>query len=84
MIDWIDMDYAPEHCSQAQLDELDRLTARWIAAHMRRAMLLSPWPQWPRQREPFLFFRLAVRLLFRWSSNLLHLANLATIVHRLF
>jgi hypothetical protein len=37
LIDWIDMDYAPEHCSQAQLDELDRLTARWISDHARRA-----------------------------------------------
>ena len=39
LIDWIDMDYAPEHYSQAQLDELDRLTARWIADHMRRAKI---------------------------------------------
>ena len=31
------MDYAPEHYSQAQLDELDTLTARWIADHSRRA-----------------------------------------------
>jgi hypothetical protein len=31
------MDYAPEHYSKAQLDELDRLTARWIADHFRRA-----------------------------------------------
>jgi hypothetical protein len=37
LIDWIDMDYAPEHYSPAQLDELDRLTARWIADHLRRA-----------------------------------------------
>jgi len=37
LIDWIDMDYAPEHYSQAQLDELDRLTARWISDHARRA-----------------------------------------------
>ena len=35
--DWIEMDYAPEHYSKAQLDELDRLTARWIADHSRRA-----------------------------------------------
>jgi hypothetical protein len=31
------MDYAPEHYSKAQLDELDRLTTRWIADHFRRA-----------------------------------------------
>jgi hypothetical protein len=37
LIDWIDMDYAPEHYSQPQLHELDRLTARWIADHLRRA-----------------------------------------------
>ena len=37
LIDWIDMDYAPEHYSPAQLDELDRLTAQWIADHVRRA-----------------------------------------------
>ena len=37
LIDWIDMGYAPEHYSQAQLDELDRLTERWVADHLRRA-----------------------------------------------
>jgi hypothetical protein len=37
LIDWIDMDYAPEQYSQAQLDELDKLTARWIADHLRHA-----------------------------------------------
>jgi hypothetical protein len=31
------MDYAPQHDSQAQLDEFDSLTVRWIAGHMRRA-----------------------------------------------
>jgi hypothetical protein len=36
LIDWIEMDYAPEHYSTAQLDELDSLTARWIADHSRR------------------------------------------------
>src|SRR6202035_1299161 len=36
LIDWIEIDYAPEHYSKAQLDELDRLTARWIADHFRR------------------------------------------------
>ena len=35
LIDWIEMDYAPEHYSTAQLDELDSLTARWIADHSR-------------------------------------------------
>jgi hypothetical protein len=37
LIDWIDMDYDLEHYSHAQLDELDKLTARWIADHIRRA-----------------------------------------------
>lgn len=36
VIDWIEIDYAPEHYSKAQLDELDRLTAQWIADHFRR------------------------------------------------
>ena len=36
LMDWMEMDYAPEHYSQAQLDELDRLTTRWIADHTRR------------------------------------------------
>jgi hypothetical protein len=35
LLDWIEMDYAPEHYSKAQLDELDRLTARWIADHAK-------------------------------------------------
>jgi hypothetical protein len=39
LIDWIDMGYAPENYSQAQLDELDRLTERWVADHMRRATI---------------------------------------------
>ena len=37
LIDWIEMGYAPEHYSQAQLDELDRLAERWVADYMRRA-----------------------------------------------
>jgi hypothetical protein len=28
LIDWIEMGYAPENYSQAQLDELERLTER--------------------------------------------------------
>jgi len=39
LIDWIEMNYAPENYSQAQLDELDRLTERWVADHMRRAKI---------------------------------------------
>src|ERR1700675_3868979 len=37
LIDWIAMGYAPENYSQAQQDELDRLTERWVADHMRRS-----------------------------------------------
>jgi hypothetical protein len=33
LLDWIEMDYAPQHYSKQQLDELDRLTAQWIADH---------------------------------------------------
>jgi hypothetical protein len=36
LIDWIEMIYAPEHYSRAQLNDLDRLTEKWIADHMRR------------------------------------------------
>jgi hypothetical protein len=32
---WIEGGYAPENYSQAQLDELDKLAARWVADHMR-------------------------------------------------
>jgi hypothetical protein len=32
---WIETGYAPENYSQAQLDELDRLAAQWVADHMR-------------------------------------------------
>lgn len=39
LIDWIDMGYAPENYSQAQLEELERLTERWVADHMRRSRI---------------------------------------------
>jgi hypothetical protein len=39
LIDWIDMGYAPENCSQAQLDELDRLTERWVADYMQQSRI---------------------------------------------
>lgn len=35
LLDWIDS-YAPENYSQAQLDELDSLTERWVADHLRK------------------------------------------------
>jgi len=37
LLDWIDMGYDPENYSQAQLDELDTLTERWVADHLRKA-----------------------------------------------
>jgi glycerol-3-phosphate cytidylyltransferase-like family protein len=37
LLDWIDMGYDPENYSQAQLDELDSLTERWVADHLRKA-----------------------------------------------
>lgn len=33
LIGWLEMDFAPESYSQAQLDELDRLTDAWIEEH---------------------------------------------------
>lgn len=35
VIAWLEMEYAPEHCSQQQLDELDRLTKKWVDDHER-------------------------------------------------
>ena len=35
LLDWIDMGYDPENYSQTQLDELDSLTERWVADHLR-------------------------------------------------
>jgi hypothetical protein len=37
LINWIEMEYAPESYSEAQLDELDKLTERWIADYLRKA-----------------------------------------------
>jgi hypothetical protein len=39
MIDWIDMGYEPENYSPQQFDELDRLTERWVADHLRKAKI---------------------------------------------
>lgn len=33
LISWIEMEYAPEHYSEQQLDELDRLTEQWVDDH---------------------------------------------------
>jgi hypothetical protein len=37
LLNWIDMGYDPQSYSQAQLDELDSLTERWVADHLRKA-----------------------------------------------
>jgi hypothetical protein len=37
LLNWIDMGYDPQNYSQAQLDELDSLTERWVADHLRKA-----------------------------------------------
>lgn len=36
VIGWLEMDFAPPTYSQKQLDELDRLTEKWIEDHERR------------------------------------------------
>jgi hypothetical protein len=37
LLNWIDFGYDPENYSQAQLNELDSLTERWVADHLRNA-----------------------------------------------
>ena len=37
LIGWIEMEYAPPTYSQEQLNELDRLTEKWIDDHERQA-----------------------------------------------
>ena len=34
---WLEMEFAPPDYSEAQLDELDRLTKKWIEDHERQA-----------------------------------------------
>ena len=35
LISWLEMGYVPENHSEKQLDQLERLTERWIKAHYR-------------------------------------------------
>jgi len=37
VIGWLEMEYAPPNYSEKQLDELDRLTEKWIDDHERQA-----------------------------------------------
>ena len=37
LIGWLEMEYAPPDYSEKQLDELDRLTEKWIDDHERQA-----------------------------------------------
>ena len=39
LLDWIDMGYDPENYSKAQLEELDKLTEKWVADHFRKAKI---------------------------------------------
>jgi hypothetical protein len=36
LISWLEMEYAPEHYSDAQFEELDRLTERWVRDYQRQ------------------------------------------------
>ncbi len=37
LIGWLEMEFAPPNYSQKQLDDLDRLTEKWIDDHERQA-----------------------------------------------
>ena len=37
LISWLEMDFAPAGYAEKQLDELDRLTEKWIEDHERQA-----------------------------------------------
>jgi hypothetical protein len=37
LIGWLEMEFSPANYSQQQLDELDRLTEKWIDDHERQA-----------------------------------------------
>ena len=37
LIGWLQMEYAPPDYSEKQLDELDRLTEKWVDDHQRQA-----------------------------------------------
>jgi hypothetical protein len=37
VVGWLEMEFAPPDYSEKQLDELDRLTEKWIADHERQA-----------------------------------------------
>ena len=37
LVGWLEMEFAPPDYSQKQLDELDRLTEKWIDDHERQA-----------------------------------------------
>jgi hypothetical protein len=39
LVDWIDIGYDPENYSQAQLDEFDKLTEKWVVDHLRKAKI---------------------------------------------
>jgi hypothetical protein len=43
LINWIEMEYAPDDYSESQLDELDRLTERWISDYLRKTKTSKKW-----------------------------------------
>jgi hypothetical protein len=45
------MGYDPENYSQAQLDELDSLTERWVADHLQKAKASKKHKRGPRKIE---------------------------------
>jgi len=48
LIGWLEMGFAPETYSPRQLDELDRLTEKWIEDHQRQP---NTQPKQPRNRH---------------------------------
>ena len=36
LVGWLEMGFSPDHYSEAQLDDLDRLTEKWVADHERQ------------------------------------------------
>lgn len=43
LVGWLEMGLSPDHYSEAQLNELDRITEKWVDAHERQAAV-APKP----------------------------------------
>ena len=61
---WLDGEYTPERYSPKQLDELDRLTGRWLKDHARRTGRRR-WPPYWR----FLQVRTCALPTSRWTKS---------------